>query len=29
MLSTGSYTLKVRWKKSDIDYQVDYELVWK
>ena len=29
MLSTGSYILKVRWKKSDIDYQVDYELVWK
>lgn len=29
MLSTGSYTLKVRWKKSNIDYQVDYELVWK
>ena len=29
MLSTGSYTLKVRWKKSDIEYQVDYELVWK
>lgn len=29
MLSTGSYTLKVKWKKSNQDYQVDYELVWK
>lgn len=28
-LSTGSYTLKVRWKKSDKDYQVDYDIIWK
>lgn len=29
MLSTGSYTLKVRWKKNNIDYQVDYDIIWK
>lgn len=29
LLSPGSYTLKVRWKKSDKDYQVDYDIIWK
>lgn len=29
MLSIGSYTLKVRWKKSDKNYQVDYDITWK
>ena len=27
--SIGSYTLKVSWKKSDKDYQVDYDVIWK
>lgn len=28
-LIPGSYTLKVSWKKSDKDYQVDYDIIWK
>lgn len=28
ILAPGNYTLKVHWKKDNLDYQTDYDVVW-
>lgn len=28
VLAVGNYTLKVHWKKDNLDYQTDYDVVW-
>lgn len=28
VLAKGNYTLKVHWKKNNLDYQTDYDVVW-
>lgn len=29
VLSSGSYTLKLRWTKNNTPYQIDYDILWK
>jgi len=29
VLVKGSYTLKLMWKKANLDYQIDYDIQWK
>ena len=29
VISKGSYTLKIKWSKAKIPYQVDYDVLWK
>jgi hypothetical protein len=29
VISTGSYTLKIKWNQSKKPYQVDYDVLWK
>lgn len=29
VISSGSYTLKIKWTENKIPYQVDYDILWK
>lgn len=29
ILKKGSYTLKLKWKTNNTDYQIDYDILWK
>ncbi len=29
ILRKGSYTLKLKWKNNKLDYQIDYNILWK